>query len=249
MQKLRISRVNRAVTRVGQSDFEAFVRSRHVVVVLLARRPSTVFDPEVAGYLSDEYGGDVVLGRIDLSAIPHAGWATKHLGRPYPSDAASTADYALYLDGQLRLLEPAAVSDRDDGIHILASLALGAVTDSSRPMHVAARVINSKHAKRIIAAIEKEILAARARRPEKAAPAVASGDTEPASLEDCYRLLDVAPDAPDAEVESAYRAKIAQNHPDKVEHLDPELRRLAGSRTKALIAAMKRIRAARGRAR
>ena len=47
------------------------------------------------------------------------------------------------------------------------------------------------------------------------------------SLEEAYKLLNVNPDAPWGEVQSAYKERMAMSHPDKVSHLGEELQEKA----------------------
>ena len=47
------------------------------------------------------------------------------------------------------------------------------------------------------------------------------------TLEDAYRILGLTPDATDAEVRSAYRKLVVENHPDKVAHLGEDVKAAA----------------------
>ena len=47
------------------------------------------------------------------------------------------------------------------------------------------------------------------------------------TLEDAYRILGLTPDATDAEVRSAYRKLMVENHPDKVAHLGEDVKAAA----------------------
>lgn len=68
------------------------------------------------------------------------------------------------------------------------------------------------------------------RGPQNAKPA------EPAPLddEDPLTVLGLEPGASGDEIKSAYRKAMAEYHPDKVEHLGPELRALADKKAKAI---------------
>ncbi|MBN1595884.1 DnaJ domain-containing protein [candidate division FCPU426 bacterium] len=59
---------------------------------------------------------------------------------------------------------------------------------------------------------------------EDATASVAEG---PLTLQKAYRLLGVTPAAAREEIRRAFRERVAQNHPDKVSHLSPELRERA----------------------
>ncbi len=54
---------------------------------------------------------------------------------------------------------------------------------------------------------------------------------EPPTLSEAYAILGLSGRATAEEVRKAYRARIAGNHPDKVNHLSPELREHAGQLT------------------
>lgn len=56
-----------------------------------------------------------------------------------------------------------------------------------------------------------------------------------------WRVLGVTEDAPDAEIEQAYRRLISQYHPDKLVGAAPELQREAEARAREINAAYDRI--------
>ncbi|MFH2202551.1 MAG: DnaJ domain-containing protein [Elusimicrobiota bacterium] len=51
---------------------------------------------------------------------------------------------------------------------------------------------------------------------------------------DPYKLLGVSPDAAAQDIKEAYRREMAKYHPDKVQHLGAEFRRLAEQKAKAI---------------
>lgn len=63
-----------------------------------------------------------------------------------------------------------------------------------------------------------------------------------------YEVLEVAPDASDAEVKRAYRRQMSQNHPDKLvaRGLPESMLEMAKEKTQAIQAAWERVREARG---
>jgi DnaJ like chaperone protein len=74
--------------------------------------------------------------------------------------------------------------------------------------------------------------------------------SEPAgpSVEDAYAVLNVAPEAGDAEVKKAYRRLISQHHPDKLvsKGLPEEMMRLATRKTHEIRQAYEAVKTARG---
>jgi len=60
-----------------------------------------------------------------------------------------------------------------------------------------------------------------------------------------YRVLGVAPDASQAEIDQAYRRLMSQYHPDKLAGAAPELREKAEQRTREINAAYTKIKARR----
>lgn len=54
---------------------------------------------------------------------------------------------------------------------------------------------------------------------------------EPPTLSEAYAILGLAERSSVEEVRKAYRARIVENHPDKVSHLSPELREHANQLT------------------
>jgi DnaJ like chaperone protein len=68
------------------------------------------------------------------------------------------------------------------------------------------------------------------------------GDT----LEDAYKVLEIAPTATDDEVKSAYRKMALKHHPDRVATLGDDVRRAAEEKFQKINNAKERIFAARG---
>src|SRR5690606_19541304 len=62
-----------------------------------------------------------------------------------------------------------------------------------------------------------------------------------------YRVLGLASDATDAEIDQAYRRLMSQYHPDKVAGAAPELREQAESKAREINAAYDRIKTLRKR--
>jgi DnaJ like chaperone protein len=66
------------------------------------------------------------------------------------------------------------------------------------------------------------------------------------SLDDCYKILEVSPDASDEEVKKAYRAAALKYHPDRVSHLGEDMRKKAEETFAKVNQAYDKIKAARG---
>ena len=66
------------------------------------------------------------------------------------------------------------------------------------------------------------------------------------SLDDCYKILEVSPDATDEEVKKAYRVAAMKHHPDKVSHLGEDVRKKAEETFAKVNQAYDKIKAARG---
>ena len=63
----------------------------------------------------------------------------------------------------------------------------------------------------------------------------ASGETDIAQREERYcKILDLRGKVTDEDIKKAYRARIAEYHPDKVQRMAPEIRDLAQKRTAEL---------------
>ena len=74
------------------------------------------------------------------------------------------------------------------------------------------------------------------------------GRTAGLSLDDAYAILNLSPDASDAEVKRAYRRLTSQHHPDKLQAkgLPTEMMRIAEEKTHEIRTAYERIREERG---
>ena len=66
------------------------------------------------------------------------------------------------------------------------------------------------------------------------------------SLDDCYKILGVSPNATDEEVKKAYREAAMKHHPDKVSHLGEDMRKKAEETFAKVNQAYDKIKAARG---
>jgi DnaJ like chaperone protein len=78
--------------------------------------------------------------------------------------------------------------------------------------------------------------------------AARGGPVEQVSLEDAYAILNITPEATDAEVKRAYRRLTNQHHPDKLvaKGLPEDMMKLAEEKTREIRVAYERIRDARG---
>jgi len=65
-------------------------------------------------------------------------------------------------------------------------------------------------------------------------------------IDSAYKVLEISPDATDEEVKAAYRKMAVKYHPDKVEHLGPDIRKSAEDKFKQLQAAYDEIKKRRG---
>ncbi len=66
------------------------------------------------------------------------------------------------------------------------------------------------------------------------------------SLEDAYKVLEVSPEATDAEVRAAYRRLALKHHPDKVATLGEDIRKAAEKKLQEINDAKERVYKARG---
>jgi DnaJ like chaperone protein len=66
------------------------------------------------------------------------------------------------------------------------------------------------------------------------------------NLDNDYKILEVSPDASDAELKKAYRAAAMKHHPDKVSHLGEDIRKVAEEKFAKVNQAYERIKKARG---
>jgi DnaJ like chaperone protein len=66
------------------------------------------------------------------------------------------------------------------------------------------------------------------------------------SIEEAYKVLEITPDATDAEVRTAYRNMVRKHHPDKVQTLGEDVKRAAEEKMQRINEARDRIYQARG---
>ena len=66
------------------------------------------------------------------------------------------------------------------------------------------------------------------------------------SLEEAYKVLEIAPSATDDEVRAAYRRLAVTHHPDKVANLGEDIRRAATEKFQRINEAKEKIYKARG---
>jgi len=65
-------------------------------------------------------------------------------------------------------------------------------------------------------------------------------------IDSAYKVLEITPDATDEEVKASYRKMAVKYHPDKVEHLGPEIQKSAKEKFQQLQAAYEEIKKRRG---
>jgi DnaJ like chaperone protein len=65
-------------------------------------------------------------------------------------------------------------------------------------------------------------------------------------IDAAYRILELSPDASDEELKKAYRRMAIKYHPDKVEHLGPDIQRSAKEKFQQLNQAYEDIKKMRG---
>ena len=65
-------------------------------------------------------------------------------------------------------------------------------------------------------------------------------------IDSAYKVLEISSDATDEEVKAAYRKMAVKYHPDKVEHLGPEIRKSAEEKFQQMQAAYDEIKKRRG---
>jgi DnaJ like chaperone protein len=65
-------------------------------------------------------------------------------------------------------------------------------------------------------------------------------------IDSAYKVLEIMPEATDEEVKTAYRKMAVKYHPDKVEHLGPEIRKSAEEKFQQLQAAYDEVKKRRG---
>lgn len=65
-------------------------------------------------------------------------------------------------------------------------------------------------------------------------------------IDSAYKVLEITPDATDEEVKAAYRKMAVKYHPDKVEHLGPEIQKSAKEKFQQLQAAYQEVKKRRG---
>ena len=65
-------------------------------------------------------------------------------------------------------------------------------------------------------------------------------------IDSAYKVLEITPEATDEEVKAAYRKMAVKYHPDKVEHLGPEVQKSAKEKFQQLRQRMRRSRSEGG---
>ncbi len=84
------------------------------------------------------------------------------------------------------------------------------------------------------------------RRASQAPPRARGADSRPSQTPfDPYQVLGVTRGASENEIKKAYYKALAEYHPDKVEHLGEELRKLAAEKTRGINQAYQEIKHSR----
>ena len=224
------------IVAVTQANFESLVTSREFLILRLESVYPQI-DPRLIDYLEGSYPGKASYGTLEPSSIPISIWWENRfsscLGKlKYPSEVQ--AGYYVFHRGKINSWHsgqpPAAVLQTTDrsglGIFLNCLEILDANSDDKR-IDTVSRFLDK---------------AMRSGSIEQKATTASSPQTTGHAESDPFKFLAVAHSATNADIKKAYRARMAESHPDKVAHLSARLREAAAQETIAIQLAFDTIR-------
>lgn len=215
----------KSARRLTGSDFARAVTSNRFAIVRLGSGFQLRFPEPILSHFDQSYPGQFFFGLLDKARIRDAYWWEEHFRTRYgPLKRGSrepAPGYYLFEDGAV------------EG-HV------------NPPAYLDPRQAN----KQVIEAFERKVAARAwqdtprtARDDDARTPVIEEPGSRPVA--EPYEVLGVEPDASDDEVRRAYREQMKQNHPDRVAHLSPAIRKVAEEQTKTIQQAWETIRARR----
>lgn len=220
---------NIKVTEITISSFPRFLESTEFALVRVA--PPREFNKGITDYIEAEFPGAFGFGLIERDSFPQSVWWNKYFGSILGNVKSTLlnvhAGFYLFHRGQL--------------IHYYNDYA---VAPGGDVMEAFLRVFDD--GARMNALLNwLDPLVRKVRAPQGTAGSQGSSEAK-AQREDPYSILGVSPGASDDDIKKAYRKKMTQNHPDKVDGLSEEIRQLAERQTKRIQSAYEMILQCRG---
>lgn len=229
------------VHRLGHGTFDTFVNSQLYVLVRVKKAGGGAFNNHVLAYFANEYRADVSFGEVVLDDGPAGTWLMKRLpssllGQVKGMDrvlmelGTPAEGYYLFVRGTAVAYHCGTTKRSDDDGEALVAVTLSLLFWSPAPASSTVERRQQRHAKAVIAHFERAIQQ----------EAQESSDQEQRQRSP-YQILGVTPGASRDEIKKEHRRLVVQYHPDKVQHMGPELRELAAKKTTELNAALDEI--------
>jgi hypothetical protein len=199
--------------RLDHTNFHSFLKTNAWAVLFARPRSLEEFNPVIAAHFRSKYPKNVVLACVDLSD-GHEWFARetrRTLGR---SHGAYESAYYLVVAGKMVLHHAGKLNN---GVETLLGILLTAAS-GHKDLTMS---LKRRDAVDVIALFEEHL----AKCPPRSTEAPAGGvPIEP------YAALEIPRNASRAEVEAAYKRRVLEYHPDRVEKLGKDLRELAQRR-------------------
>lgn len=213
----------RAAQRLSPRDFFGGVSGTRFAIVLLGSGLRLRFNPEIIQHFEEAYPRQFTFGILDRTRVQHDLWW---------QDNFRTSFGPIKRGGEAP----------EDGYYLFE---VGAVSAHISPP----KYLDEKaEAKQVAAYFDQRVSLRAAQEPRTAR----ESDPEPlqtiapaSSDPDPFAVLGVDHEASDDEIRAAYKEQMKLNHPDKVAHLSPAIRKVAEQQTVVIqqaYAAIRRMR-------
>ena len=209
---------------LDQSSFAGFVKRTPYVLIHITAKSRVHFSEDLVQYFHAEHGDAFSFGSFNPSNVPLKGWVLRYVGASLSNSGSlqeAPEGYYLFCDGAARTYHRGPMSREErnaSGVAALLSLPFS--------LNVAGEIARESR-ERDISVVIKHFEIALVQAATATSPTIAPN----AGAAPWYKVLGVAPDAPDRVVEVARRDGLQKNHSDKVAHMSEAIRRVAEEKT------------------
>jgi len=230
---------NRSIPTITRETIAKFIDSKQLIILRLDAIPTpALFAPQILEHFRADYSDQVDAGCFGWSQVlAFAEWAPKIFG----AFSEKGSGYYLFVDGKCVAFHSGTSSDPQE-VHLDKNISkvgvVALLSQNGQLQQTAAEMLSLKQAERVIKCFEpivQRVLPLNGRsRTDNSETAQVTNSPQTAKAPSANDLLGVARDASQEEIKQAYRQAMAQNHPDKVAHLSPELQAVAQRKTREI---------------
>lgn len=221
------------VPSITRESFSQWIASKPLIILRLYAKPwSNSFAPKVEQHFRADFPDQVAVGCFDTSQVlAFESWAPRFFG----SFSDKGFGYYLFINGKCVAFHPIQANN-PTARQVETVLELVSVFESDKA-RAASMAEGALHL--VADSVVREFEPLVQQNLEQIRVTSARGATQAltddsSSKSDPHEVLGVAKHATPEEIKRAYRQKMEQNHPDKVEHLGPAIKKVAQTETRRI---------------